>query len=46
MIADDYNVAETMTRHRSRYRGSRPFAVIQAGGGTGLGVRVACAPAD
>jgi hypothetical protein len=28
--AGDYNVGETMTRHRSRYYGSRPFAVVQA----------------
>jgi hypothetical protein len=31
-FANDYNDAEAMTRHQSRYHGNRPFAIIQIRG--------------
>jgi hypothetical protein len=39
IFADDYNVAETMTRHRPRLHESGPFAVARARGVTVLRVR-------
>jgi hypothetical protein len=43
IFAGDYNVAETMTPHWSRYHGSRRFAVVQACGVTVLRLTFAAA---
>jgi hypothetical protein len=43
IFADDYQVTETMTRHRSRYHRSRPFAVVQTPRVTVLRVRLTSA---
>jgi hypothetical protein len=45
IFADDYNVAEAMTRHRSRHHGIRHFPVVQGSGVTVLRVRIAFAAA-
>jgi hypothetical protein len=45
IFTDDYTVAAAMTRCRSRYHGSRPSVVVQAGGVSVLHLRLAFAEA-